>query len=137
MCTGPGMSGWGMTFMIIGNLILWGLLIFGAVLVARYVRPAQTALLGANGAIESRDTGLKLLPVSLRTPQPNETCEPRLRHVLGRLPGLLLASRSTDDLADACRDSVGVTSRQGGFREVNWVLQQFREATGKPRRWPH
>jgi putative membrane protein len=43
MYYGPGMSGWGMTFMIIGNLVLWGLLIFGAVLVARYVWPAQTA----------------------------------------------------------------------------------------------
>jgi putative membrane protein len=37
------MSGWGMTFMIIGNLVLWGLLIFGAVLVARYVWPGQTS----------------------------------------------------------------------------------------------
>jgi putative membrane protein len=43
MYYGPGMSGWCMTFMIIGNLVLWGLLIFGAVLVARYVWPAQTA----------------------------------------------------------------------------------------------
>jgi putative membrane protein len=43
MYYGPGMSGWGMTFMIIGNLVLWGLLIFGAVLVARYVWPGQTA----------------------------------------------------------------------------------------------
>lgn len=43
MYYGPGTSGWGMTFMIIGNLVLWGLLIFGAVLVARYVWPAQTA----------------------------------------------------------------------------------------------
>ena len=43
MYYGPGMSGWSMTFMIIGNLVLWGLLIFGAVLVARYVWPAQTA----------------------------------------------------------------------------------------------
>jgi hypothetical protein len=33
----PGMSAWGMSFMIIGNLVLWGLLIFGAVLVDRYV----------------------------------------------------------------------------------------------------
>ena len=43
MYYGPGMSGWGMTFMIIGNLVLWGWLIFGAVLVARYVWPGQTA----------------------------------------------------------------------------------------------
>jgi hypothetical protein len=43
MYYGPGMSGWGMIFMIIGNLVLWGLLIFGAVLVARYVWPGQTA----------------------------------------------------------------------------------------------
>ena len=27
MYYGSGMSGWGMTFMIIGNLVLWGLLI--------------------------------------------------------------------------------------------------------------
>jgi putative membrane protein len=40
MYYGPGMSGWGMTFMII---VLWGLLIFGAVIVARYVWPGQTA----------------------------------------------------------------------------------------------
>ena len=45
MYYGPGMSGWGMTFMIIGNLVLWGLLIFSAVLVARYVWPGQTFLL--------------------------------------------------------------------------------------------
>ena len=38
MYYGPGFGGWGMTFMIIGNLLFWGLLIFVAVLVARYVR---------------------------------------------------------------------------------------------------
>jgi hypothetical protein len=43
MYDGPGMSGWGMTFMIIGSLVLWGLLIFCAVLVARYVWPGQRA----------------------------------------------------------------------------------------------
>ena len=43
MYYGPGMSGWGMALMIIGNFFLWGLLIFGAVLVARYVWPGQTA----------------------------------------------------------------------------------------------
>ena len=43
MYYGPGLSGSGMTFMIIGNLVLWVLLIFGAVLVARYVWPGQTA----------------------------------------------------------------------------------------------
>jgi putative membrane protein len=43
MYYGPGMNGWGMTFIIIGNLVLWGLLIFGAVLVARYVRPGRSA----------------------------------------------------------------------------------------------
>jgi putative membrane protein len=37
----PGMNGWGMTFMIIGNLVLWGLLIFGAVLVVRYIWPGR------------------------------------------------------------------------------------------------
>jgi putative membrane protein len=43
MYYGPGMNGWSMTFMIIGNLVLWGLLIFGAVLVARYVWPGARA----------------------------------------------------------------------------------------------
>ena len=43
MYYGPGLSGSGMTFMIIGNLVLWVLLIFGAVIVARYVWPRQTA----------------------------------------------------------------------------------------------
>ena len=38
MYYGPGFGGWGMTFMIIGNLLFWGLLIFVAVLVTRYVR---------------------------------------------------------------------------------------------------
>ena len=37
---GPGMGGWGMALMIVGNLVFWGLLIFGAVLVARYIRLA-------------------------------------------------------------------------------------------------
>jgi len=41
MYYGPGISGRGMTFMIIGNLVLSGLLIFGAVLVAPYVWPGQ------------------------------------------------------------------------------------------------
>ena len=41
MYYGPGLSGSGMTFMIIGNLVLWVLLIFGAVLVARYVWPGS------------------------------------------------------------------------------------------------
>jgi putative membrane protein len=43
MYYGPGMGGWGMTFMIIANLVFWGLLIFVAVLVARYVREGKIA----------------------------------------------------------------------------------------------
>jgi putative membrane protein len=42
MYYGPGIGGWGMTFMIIGNLLFWGLLIFVAVLVARYVRQGNS-----------------------------------------------------------------------------------------------
>jgi putative membrane protein len=38
MYYGPGFGGWGMTFMIIGNLIFWGLLIFGTILLIRYLR---------------------------------------------------------------------------------------------------
>jgi putative membrane protein len=40
---GPGMGGWGMALMIVGNLVFWGLLIVGAVLVARYIRQGRTA----------------------------------------------------------------------------------------------
>jgi hypothetical protein len=35
------MGGWGMTFMIVGNLLFRGLLIFVAVLMARYVARGQ------------------------------------------------------------------------------------------------
>ena len=52
MYYGPGMSGWGMTFMIIGNLVFWGLLIFGAILVARYVWPGQTAASSSSSPAE-------------------------------------------------------------------------------------
>jgi putative membrane protein len=38
MYYGPGIGGWGMALMIVGNLIFWGLLITVAVLVARYIR---------------------------------------------------------------------------------------------------
>jgi len=40
---GPGMGGWGMALMIVGNLVFWGLLIVGAVLVARYIRQGRIA----------------------------------------------------------------------------------------------
>jgi putative membrane protein len=43
MYYGPGIGGWGMAFMIIGNLLFWGLLIFVAVLVVRYVREGRIA----------------------------------------------------------------------------------------------
>jgi putative membrane protein len=43
MYYGPGIGGWGMTFMIIGNLLFWGLLIFVAVPMARYVREGKIA----------------------------------------------------------------------------------------------
>jgi len=42
MYWGPGMGGWGMALMIIGNLVFWGLLITVAVLLARYIRLGQT-----------------------------------------------------------------------------------------------
>ena len=40
---GPGMGGWGIALMIVGNLVFWGLLIVGAVLVARYIRLGRMA----------------------------------------------------------------------------------------------
>jgi putative membrane protein len=42
MYWGPGMGGWGMALMVIGNLVFWGLLITVAVLLARYIRLGQT-----------------------------------------------------------------------------------------------
>jgi putative membrane protein len=42
MYWGPGMGGWGMALMIIGNLVFWGLLITVVVLLARYIRLGQT-----------------------------------------------------------------------------------------------
>ena len=42
MYWGPGMGGWGMALMTIGNLVFWGLLITVAVLLARYIRLGQT-----------------------------------------------------------------------------------------------
>lgn len=42
MYWGPGMGGWGMALMIIGNLVFWGLLITVAVLLARYIRLGPT-----------------------------------------------------------------------------------------------
>jgi len=38
MYYGPGIGGWGMALMIVGNLIFWGLLITVAVLLARHLR---------------------------------------------------------------------------------------------------
>ena len=42
MYYGPGMGGWGMALMIIGNLVFWGLLITVAVLLVRYFRLDRT-----------------------------------------------------------------------------------------------
>jgi hypothetical protein len=57
MYYGPGMGGWGMTFMIIANLVFWGLLIFVAVLVARYVRRGQDCFRPTRRGIATADRG--------------------------------------------------------------------------------
>ena len=41
MYYGPGMGGWGIAMMIIGNIILWGLLTVAAVAVVRYTGLGQ------------------------------------------------------------------------------------------------
>jgi len=48
MYWGNGMSGWGVLFMTIGNLLFWGLLVAGIVLLVRYLgrtgqAPSDTA----------------------------------------------------------------------------------------------
>jgi len=62
MYYGPGIGGWNMTFMIIGNLLFWGLLIFVAVLVARYVREGKIA------AVRPRRDHRGGVPASLADP---------------------------------------------------------------------
>jgi putative membrane protein len=43
MYWGNGMSGWGMMLMIVGNLLFWGLVVAGVVLLVRYTgRGGQT-----------------------------------------------------------------------------------------------
>jgi putative membrane protein len=41
MYYGPGMGGWGIAFMIVGNVIFWGLLTVAAVAVIRYTGLGQ------------------------------------------------------------------------------------------------
>jgi putative membrane protein len=43
MYYGPGIGGFGMALMIVGNLLFWGLLITVAVLLARYLRLGRIA----------------------------------------------------------------------------------------------
>lgn len=79
MYYGPGLSGWGMTFMIIGNLVLWGLLIFGAVLVARYVWPGQT--------VSSSPAELSPQQIAAQRLARGEINEDEYQHILQALSG--------------------------------------------------
>jgi putative membrane protein len=38
---GPGMNGWALTLMIVGNVIFWGLLIIAAIAFIRYTKRGQ------------------------------------------------------------------------------------------------
>jgi putative membrane protein len=38
---GPGMNGWALSLMIIGNVIFWGLLIIAAIALIRYTKRGQ------------------------------------------------------------------------------------------------
>jgi putative membrane protein len=78
MYYGPGM-GWGMTFMIIGNLLFWGFLIFVAVLVARYVRQGQI------GTSQSAEVSAQQIAAQ-RFAQ-GEITEEEYRHLLQVLSG--------------------------------------------------
>jgi hypothetical protein len=64
MYCGPGFGGWGMTFMIIGNLLFWALLIFVAIRVSPNV-PS----LSQGAAAESSRPGK--WPDQVRRGQPN------------------------------------------------------------------
>jgi putative membrane protein len=38
---GPGMNGWALTLLIIGNVVFWGLLIVAAIALIRYTKRGQ------------------------------------------------------------------------------------------------
>jgi putative membrane protein len=38
---GPGMNGWALTLLIIGNVVFWGLLVVAAVALIRYTKRGQ------------------------------------------------------------------------------------------------
>ena len=50
MYYGPGMGGWGIALMILGNVVFWGLLIVGVVAVIRYTGLGQARSSSAIGS---------------------------------------------------------------------------------------
>ena len=43
MYYGPGMNGWVMALIIVGNVVFWGLLVFAAIALIRYTKRGQVA----------------------------------------------------------------------------------------------
>ncbi len=79
MYYGPGLGSWGMTFMIIGNLLFWGLLIFVAVLVTRYVREGHMG--------SSRSDEVSPQQIAAQRFARGEITEEEYRHLLQVLSG--------------------------------------------------